>query len=258
MKKKSASIIITNYNKEKFIKKTIQSALQQSYKSFEILVFDDRSNDNSPKIIKNFSGIKKIFNKRKKFISAPLNQLNAIIKAFLKSEGEFIFFLDGDDEIRKNKLREVIKIFNSNKKIDLVQDRPYLSKEKKILKLKIKKHNFSIWPSIYPTSCIAIRRKLMIDFIKFSQKKNFPNLEIDARIIIFSFLKKNIKVINKSYTIYNHDKMGITSKYYKFRKNWWKKRYEAFIYMKYLSNKIGLKFKKGPDYFLTKLINYIN
>ena len=152
----------------------------------------------------------------------------------------------------------MVKIFNLNKKKHLLQDKPYLSKEKKILKLKIKKHLFSIWPSIYPTSCISLRRKFMTEFIKLSQKKKFPNLEIDARIVIFSFLKKNMKVINKSYTLYNHDNKGITSNYLKFRKNWWKKRYEAFLYMKYLSKKIGLDFKKGPDYFLTKLINYIN
>lgn len=259
MKKKLASIIITNYNKEKYIKKTIASAIAQSYKNIEILVFDDKSNDGSTKIIKDFKGIKKIFNRRRKLNSAPLNQLNAIIKAFLKSKGEYIFFLDGDDEIKKNKVKEIIKIFNFNKKKDLVQDKPYLSKEKKILKLKIKKHHFSIWPSIYPTSCIAIRRRFMTEFVKFSQKKKFSNLEIDARIIIFSFLKKKMKVINNSYTFYNHDKNGITSNYLKFRKNWWKKRYEAFLYMKYLSKKIGLKFKKGPDYYLTQLINsYFN
>ena len=101
MRQKLASIIITNYNKEKFIKKTIKSALAQSYKNIEILIFDDGSNDNSTKIIKSFKGIKKIFNKKKKLNSAPLNQLNAIIKCFFKSKGEFIFFLDGDDEIKK-------------------------------------------------------------------------------------------------------------------------------------------------------------
>lgn len=258
MKKKLASIIITNFNKEKFIKKSIESALKQNYKNIELLVFDDKSNDGSVKIIKNFKGIKKIFNKRRKLASAPLNQLNAIIQAYLKSKGEFIFFLDGDDEIKKNKVSEIINIFNSNKQKDLIQDRPYLSKEKKILELKIKKHIFSIWPSIYPTSCIALRRKLMAEFVKFSQKKKFPNLEVDARIIIFSFLKKNMKVIKKSYTFYNHDRKGITSNYLKFRKNWWKKRHEAFPYMQYLSKKIGLDFKRGPDYFFTKFVNYIN
>ena len=54
MKKKLASIIITNYNKEKYIKKTIASAIAQSYKNIEILVFDDKSNDGSTKIIKDF------------------------------------------------------------------------------------------------------------------------------------------------------------------------------------------------------------
>ena len=61
-----ASIIITSFNKGKFIKKTIKSALNQNYKKKEIIVFDDKSTDNSINVIKNFKKIKIITNKKKK------------------------------------------------------------------------------------------------------------------------------------------------------------------------------------------------
>ena len=61
-----ASIIITSFNKSKFIKKTIQSALNQTYKKKEIIVFDDKSTDNSINIIKKFKKIKIFTNKNKK------------------------------------------------------------------------------------------------------------------------------------------------------------------------------------------------
>ena len=65
MKKNLASIIITNYNKEKFVKRSVQSALNQNYKNKKIIFFDDKSVDNSLKIVKKFSKIILINNKSK-------------------------------------------------------------------------------------------------------------------------------------------------------------------------------------------------
>ena len=48
------SIIITNFNKEKYVKKCLQSCLEQSYKNFEICVADNNSTDNSLKVINKF------------------------------------------------------------------------------------------------------------------------------------------------------------------------------------------------------------
>ena len=61
------SILINNYNNKLYIKKCIQSCIRQSYKKFEIIVYDDNSNDGSQEIIKNIKDkrIKKIFNKKK-------------------------------------------------------------------------------------------------------------------------------------------------------------------------------------------------
>ena len=68
---KLISILITNYNKEKFITKTINSCLVQNYKNLEILVFDDCSTDNSLLKIKKFKNIK-IFKNKKKNLTTHL------------------------------------------------------------------------------------------------------------------------------------------------------------------------------------------
>ncbi len=257
MKKNLASIIITNYNKEKFVKKSVQSALNQNYKNKEIIFFDDKSTDNSLKIVRKFNKIILIENKSKKFSSSPLNQINAIIRSFLKSKGEYIFFLDSDDEFKNNKVKNIIDYFKKSKKINIIQDKPYIKKKKKIMELKKKLHIFSIWPSIYPTSCIAIKKKYFSEFLKYVEKKKFPNLEIDSRLVIYTFLKKDLKIINKSFTIYNFDQYGITSNYKKFSKKWWIKRKEAFDYMEFLMKKFKIKLNKGPDFYFTKLINLL-
>ena len=57
-KKILASILINNYNNEKFIRDCIKSCLNQSYKNIEIIIYDDVSNDNSKNFIKNIKNHK--------------------------------------------------------------------------------------------------------------------------------------------------------------------------------------------------------
>jgi len=54
MKRPLVSIIIRNYNDERYIKEGIDSALNQTYKPIEIIVVDDGSSDNSKDIIKSY------------------------------------------------------------------------------------------------------------------------------------------------------------------------------------------------------------
>ena len=60
------SILITNYNKSKFLKKTIKSLKKNNYKNYEIILFDDVSTDDSLETLKEFRDIKLIKNKKKK------------------------------------------------------------------------------------------------------------------------------------------------------------------------------------------------
>ena len=66
MKKNFISILITNYNKEKFLHKTLKSVLNQNYSNYEIIIFDDGSTDNSLEIIKRYKKVKLVLNKKRK------------------------------------------------------------------------------------------------------------------------------------------------------------------------------------------------
>ena len=256
-KKNFVSILVTNYNKERFLKKSIKSCLRQNFKNKEVIIFDDCSSDNSIKILKKFPNIKVIKNNKKKYLSGPLNQIYGLSKIFKKSKGEIIFLLDSDDEYKLNKLSKVLKMFKTDPNLKFIQDTPYLKSSKKVAKLKNKISLFTIWPSFFPTSCIAIRKNFLKDFFKVAMKHEYPNLEIDARLSIFASLKNEFKVSNKILTNYNYDQSGITSRYNKFSILWWKKRNEAFEYTKFLSKKLKLNFYIGPDYLITKIINFI-
>jgi glycosyltransferase involved in cell wall biosynthesis len=256
MKKNFVSILITNYNKSRYLKKTISSCLNQNFDNKEILVFDDCSTDDSLKILNKFKKIKVIRNKKKKFKSGPLNQIYGLNELFKISKGNIIFLLDSDDMFRKNKLFEISKIFKKNKKINFIQDTPLISLFKKRMLLKKKKYFFSIWPSFFPTSCITFERSFFQNFLKVLRKNEFPNLEIDARLSIYAHIRKQFFLTKKCLTIYNYDENGISSKYKKFSKNWWKKRDEAFSYMIFLMKKFNTKLFLGPDFYLTKIINF--
>ncbi len=255
IKKKFISILITNFNKERFLKKSLNSCINQKFKNKEVVLFDDCSKDKSLEIIKRYKTIKLIKNKKKKYLSGPLNQIHGLLRTFKKSKGEIVFFLDSDDEFKKNKILKIFKIFEKNNKLNFIQDTPSLKNSKKKMKLKKKLFLFTIWPSFFPTSCIAVRRSFLNQFFKYVEKNKFSNLEIDARLCIFAYLKKEFNVTKRSLTFYNYDQYGITSKYKKFSLLWWKKRNEAFEYTRLLTKKMNINFFKGPDYYITKLIN---
>ena len=100
------SIIIPVYNCEKFIRQCIESCLDQDIdqNEYEIIIVNDGSTDNSLSIIKELCVQCRII----QFISQEHVGVSAARNAGLKAaKGDFIWFIDGDDFIRKNSLREI-------------------------------------------------------------------------------------------------------------------------------------------------------
>jgi glycosyltransferase involved in cell wall biosynthesis len=103
------TVYITNFNYGKFLKKSINSVLKQSFKDFELIIIDDGSTDNSKKILNNYfknRKIKIILQKNKGLIKSN----NIAIKL---AAGQFVIRLDADDYLDKNALlilyNEIIK-----------------------------------------------------------------------------------------------------------------------------------------------------
>ena len=258
MKKQLISILITNYNKSKFLKKNLSSIVNQNYKNFEVIIYDDNSTDQSLQIInqycKRYKNFQLVLNKKKKFISPALNQIRGINKIFSLSKGQIICLMDADDFFLREKLERINFYFiNNNQKI--IYDFPKsTTKQFKY----IKKKNNKIWPSIFPTSCISARKKYFKIFLDHLKPKDLPNLEIDARINIFyKFYYNEYNFINKKLTIYNYDENSITAKIDKFSKKWWLRRNDAFEYLIYILNIRNQNFKYSADYLITKFLSFI-
>lgn len=107
------SIIIPVYNTEKYIGECLKSCINQTYKDFEIIVIDDKSEDSSLSIAKNILAKSQvnytIIEKEKR--SGVSNSRNLGIKA---SRGKYIYFLDSDDIIKSNAIEDLIKIAEEN------------------------------------------------------------------------------------------------------------------------------------------------
>lgn len=259
------TILINNFNNQKFLKKCINSCLAQSYKNIEIIIYDDKSNDHSKKILKKIRNkkIKKIFNSKKKFSSSALNQLQAIQKSFLKSKGEIIFLLDGDDHFLKDKVKIIVNEFKKNNDINFIQDNPTFFYPNKNLKLKkkIRKKYFTLhtWPYFHPTSTMVFRKNLLRKILKeitFS-KNSFGKMFFDARAYIYIyFFENNYLNLNKNLTIYTQNDGGDTLSNYDNKNSvWWKRRLEYHQFVKGLFHKKDKFHFKFIDYYLTLIIN---
>ena len=108
------SIITPVYNAEKFIVETIKSIQAQTYKNWELLLIDDCSTDNSKKIINTFSKE----DLRIKYISLTENSGAAVARntGIEKADGQYIAFIDSDDQWESQKLEVQIN-FMKNKNI---------------------------------------------------------------------------------------------------------------------------------------------
>lgn len=102
------SVVIPSYNRKDFLKRSIDSAINQTKKPLEVIVVDDGSTDGTETMIKSDYDFVKFIKQKNKGVSAARN---IGIKV---SIGEWICFLDSDDEWKKDKLEKQINAMKSN------------------------------------------------------------------------------------------------------------------------------------------------
>ena len=257
MKDIKVSVLIANYNNQKYLTECIDSIKKQTYKNIEIIIHDDYSSDNSIKSINGYKNIK-IIKQKKRGKYGSYNQMNAYCRAFDKSTGKVIFFLDSDDLFKKNKIKTVINTFLKNNKISSLFDLPIIKYEKKLKFIRNKKKIISnYWPYIPPQSCIVMKRdefKKIIDKINFNL---FPDIWMDFRIGLYlRYIKKDFCVLEKNLTYYRQSLEMISTNFKFLSFAWWKRRKQAHEYVKYFLLKNNIKHAKNFDYMITSFINF--
>lgn len=103
------SVIVPIYNIEKYLKRCIDSVLEQSYSDFELILVDDGSPDNCPEICDEYA----LKDSRIKVVHKQNGGLVSARKAGISlATGEYVFHLDGDDAICPNALESAYLIIN--------------------------------------------------------------------------------------------------------------------------------------------------
>ena len=259
MNQEKISILITNFNKEKFLEECILSCLKQNYENLEIIIIDNLSTDDSLNIIQKYSSKLIIKTRIRNSIYGPKNQIDSLVEAFNISNGEIILLLDSDDYILANKVSKIKNILNNNPNVDVIFDAPFVLTKSgpKVLKLR-KKLNDKIWPTTVPTSGISLRRTFFEHCLKSNLFQDYPVLEVDFRINFFAQkILNNHKIINENLSFYRKTNNGVMSQIKFLSHKWWIKRLYAHYFINDLYIKYKIPYKKGYDFYLTKFLVYL-
>ena len=237
------SIIMNCYNGEKYLFEAINSIINQTYKNWELIFWDNSTNKKCHNIIKklNDSRIKYFFFKKKLKLYSSRNL------ALKKCKGDFISFLDQDDTWEKDKLKKQLILFK-NKEIGLVYSNFWKLKQNKFFKKKLSSRKNL--PTGFITNkllksynvgllTIMIRRK----FLANTKKIFNPNFNMMADFIfVLNFsLKHKFECVQEPLATYRYHNNQMSLKYFST---------SVYQHQKWLNtNSEVLKFKIYKEYY---------
>ena len=197
------SIVTPCYNHESYIGSCIDSAINQTFPYWEMIVINDGSNDNTAKIVESF--VQKdtrirLFNQKNKGIFRLAETYNEALK---HSNGKYIAILEGDDLWKPEKLERQIKIMESDPDLILTWGLAEVLNEttRNITTL----NNFSIQQDVFnndppgtifkelffenhiPAATLLIRKDILLEIGGFKQNFHLPLVDLPT---IFELIPK--------------------------------------------------------------------
>ncbi len=232
--KNKISVVINFHNGEKYLEKCIESVLNQNYKNFEVILWDNASVDSSKKIIEKFKD-KKVKYFRHSFKE---NLYKARNRAVEVSSGELIAFLDCDDWWDKNYLSSKEKFFGLEEYDYLYSNvLCFYEKTNKLVKYNHKKlpngkiYNYLAKDYFIIISGLIIKKKilekenyfngfyniigdydLLMRISKYANAKSFDEPMIYYRIHENNFSKKNNMMYYEEYNHWFHNQKNFNNK----------------------------------------------
>ena len=213
MKKKPlVSVIINCFNGEKYLNEAVESVLDQNYKNWEIIFFDNNSTDNSCSILKEYK------DKRIKYFKSKskLTLYKARHLAIKTAKGKLISFLDVDDWWVKSKLNKQVKFFIKNKNVSVLYSNIYVYNEEKkskniYIKKKINNKNLTqkLVDKFEMPILSTIIKKNIFNQVKFNNKYTIIG---DFDFFVRLSLIKHISFISEPLAYYRIHSSNLTKK----------------------------------------------
>ena len=190
IEKEKVSIIVPMYNAEKFIRKTIESVLAQTYQNWEMLIMNDVSTDNSLAIVSVYA--KK--DERIKIVNTEKNVGVVKGRNFLidLASGKYIAFLDADDYWHNEKLEKQIKFMKEkNASISCTEYTRVKENEEKINDVIIKEEiSYNDMLKNNYLGCLTV----IYDAEKIG-KRYFKELEKNEDYVLWLEIVKDVDII---------------------------------------------------------------
>lgn len=130
------SICIPTYNNDKYIKKTIESVLNQSYTNFELIINDDASVDKTLEIISSFNDHRIKISQNNKNLGLVGN-FNVCIN---KVKGKYFKILCGDDMLAPNAIEAAVEVMEQNDMVTVVTGSSFVINDTDSVVMKRKKY----------------------------------------------------------------------------------------------------------------------
>ena len=196
------SLIVTDYNDEKYLKNCLDSIIKQSLHDMEIICINDESSDNIAEIIKNYAHK----DKRIKCINQEYeNPTAARNKAIEIAQGEYIGFVDGNDILINKDSLKIMYMEGDSNNADFISANIKFLTQKHTIKnthyLENNIHNFDendiISPDEYGMPVYLNKNLIKTEFIK-KYRIEFPDILMGNESI---FLSEILSKIDKIYGV---------------------------------------------------------
>lgn len=168
------TILMSVYNEEKYVKAAIQSILNQTYKNFEFIIFDDASIDDTWEIIKSFDDSRIIAIKNEKNCGLTCN-LN---KGILMAKGKYIVRMDGDDISYPERVMKQIQFMENNPSVVVSGTAmKFFGKSNQLLKMPLKDDELRVkmlFGSVIMHPSFIIRKEVLEKYsIRYNEKLRY-------------------------------------------------------------------------------------
>jgi glycosyltransferase involved in cell wall biosynthesis len=211
------SVIVPVYNVEPYLRKCLDSLINQTFKEIEIIIINDGSTDNSQLIIDEYT-LK--YDNIRAFIQNNKGLSEARNTGIKHASGEFLAFIDSDDWIEKEMIQEMYDLAKKHSAEIVVCSLQNINNQGKILKKLSELHHlpekiilsqdFSIFGEMSCFACNKIFKKELFNNINFPRNMHFEDVATIPRL----FLKaKIVAKTNKFFYQYLIREGSITRNY---------------------------------------------
>lgn len=115
------SVVMATYNGVEYLQEQLESLKNQTEKIDEVIICDDRSNDNTVEMIRNYIRENALEDIWSIYVNEEnLGYADNFHKALMMADGDYIFFADQDDIWMPDKIEQMVKVMEENSKIQLL------------------------------------------------------------------------------------------------------------------------------------------